>query len=241
MINSVRDILAQSNKLVFITGLGSVVECGGRDLWESDIFYSLEKEYGFAPEQLLSAGEYSTRRDKFYAFYRKEVLSYLPKPDDTYELMKKIEEEGRLEAVVSFNIFGLEKLAGIEKVIEIAGNVYDNYCPKCKKKFDVDYVLSSKSTSPACDECKKSLRPNIRLLGETVDNDVYTKASVACTNADTIVVLGADLGSSKIQYITGHYKGSNLIMLASEERFADKYADYVLYGNIKDNLKNALE
>ena len=57
MINEVRDIIKQSNKIVFITGLGSIVECGGRDLWESDIFYDIENKYRMCPEQLLSAGE----------------------------------------------------------------------------------------------------------------------------------------------------------------------------------------
>ena len=216
MLETVRKIIKQSNRIVFMTGLGSVVECGGRDLWSSDIFYDIEEKYKMCPEQLLSAGEYSSRKERFYNFYKKEVISYLPKPDETYEIIKRLEDEERLEAVVSFNIFGLEKLAGIENVVELAGSVYDNYCPKCNKTFDVDYLLQSRSI-PMCDECKRALRPNIRLLGERVD-----------------------LESSKVKFVTGHYKGSNLILFAKEEKFGDKYADYVIYGNIKDNLKEAI-
>lgn len=240
MLDTIRKILKESNKIVFITGLGTITESGGRDLWESSLFYALEKEYHMSPEELLSAGEYSSRKERFYHFYKKEVISYLPKPNDTYKAIKRLEDEGRLEAVLSFNIFGLEKLAGIKKVVEIDGTVYDNYCPKCFKKFDIDYLLSSPGI-PVCDTCKKALRPNIRLLGERVTNDLTTMSCVACTNADTLIVLGCDLGGTKIQYISGHYKGSNLILLANEEHYADKYADYVLYGNIADNLKNVLE
>ena len=239
MIETVRKIIKQSNRIVFLTGLGSVVECGGRDLWSSDIFYDIEERYHMCPEQLLSAGEYSSRKERFYNFYKKEVISYLPKPDETYEIIKKLEDEERLEAVVSFNIFGLEKLAGIENVVELAGSVYDNYCPKCNKTFDVEYLLKSRSI-PVCDECKRALRPNIRLLGERVDNDLYTESALCCNAADTIIVLGVDLESSKVKYVTGHYKGSNLILFTKEEKFGDKYADYVIYGNIKDNLKEAV-
>ena len=235
MTEAIRKIIARSNRIVFLTGLGSVVECGARDLWNSDLFYDIENKYHMSPEQLLSAGEYSSRKERFYNFYKKEVISYLPKPDETYRIIKSLEEEDRLEAVISFNIFGLEKLAGIENVIEVAGSVYYNYCPVCNKTFDVDYLLQS-SSIPVCDECKKALRPNIRLLGERVDNDLYTDAAIACSMADTIIVLGANLESSKIQFVTGHYTGSNLILLTKEERFGDKYADYTLYGSIKDNL-----
>ncbi|SDJ06851.1 NAD-dependent deacetylase [Lachnospiraceae bacterium G41] len=240
MLETVRKIIKQSNKIVFMTGLGSVVECGGRDLWSSDIFYEIERKYKMCPEQLLSAGEYSSRKERFYNFYKKEVISYLPKPDETYEIIKALEDEDRLEAVVSFNIFGLEKLAGIKNVVEVAGSVYDNYCPKCNKTFDVDYLLNSRSI-PVCDECKKALRPNIRLLGERVDNDLYTKSAIHCSEADTIIILGMDLESSKVQYVTGHYKGSNLILFAKEEKYGDKFADYVIYGNIRDNIKEAVK
>ncbi|MCR5848920.1 MAG: hypothetical protein K6G75_12510 [Lachnospiraceae bacterium] len=236
MIDTVKEILKKSNNIVFLTGLGTIVECGGRDLWDSDIFYGIENKYKMCPEQLLSAGEYSSRKERFYNFYKNEVISYLPKPDETYTIIKNIEDEGRLKSVVSFNIFGLEKLAGIENVIEVAGSVYNNYCPQCNKTFDVDYLLKSRAI-PVCNECKKALRPNIRLLGERVDNDLYTQAAIACSSADAIVIMGADLGSSKIQFVTGHYKGSALILLAYEEHYGDKYADYVFYGSIKDNLK----
>lgn len=236
MIDEIRGIIRQSNNIVFLTGLGSIVECGGRDLWDSEVFYGLEHTYKMSPEELMSAGEYSTRKERFYNFYKKEVISYLPKPDETYEIIKKLEDEEKLNSVVSFNIFGLEKLAGIENVIEVAGSVYDNYCPNCNKTFEINYLLNSPSI-PVCNKCKKALRPNIRLLGERVDNDLYTKAAIACSKADTIIVMGADLGSSKIQFVTGHYKGCNLILLSYEEHYGDRFADYVLYGNIKDNLK----
>ena len=77
MLETVRKIIKQSNKIVFMTGLGSVVECGGRDLWSSDIFYEIERNYKMCPEQLLSAGEYSSRKERFYNFYKKQLKNFL--------------------------------------------------------------------------------------------------------------------------------------------------------------------
>ena len=240
MLKTVKNICAKSNRIAFVTGLGSIVECGGRDLWESDLFYSLEKKYKLCPEDMLSAAEFSSRKESFYDFYKKEVISYLPKPDISYEIIKKLEEEERLLDVLSFNIFGLEKLAGIENVVEIVGTVYDNYCPGCKKTYDVPFLLDAKGI-PVCEKCKKALRPNLRLLGERVDNILYTQAAIACSKADTIIVMGADLSSSKIQFITGHYKGDNLILLTNTEKYGDKYADYTIYGKIAESMQEIFD
>lgn len=237
MNNTVSEILHNSNRIVFITGSGTVFECGGEDPWSGDKYFRTAKEYNVGPEALLSAGEYSSRKERFYRYYKTEILSVLPKPNEIYSIIKEIENEGRLEACISMNFFGLEKLASISKVIEIAGNLYDNYCPGCYNKFPVDYILNSKAV-PVCEKCKKALRPNIRLLGERVNNILYTEAAVACQHADAVIILGASLYSSKIQFITGNYNGSRLILFAKEENHADKFADAVIYGNITENLKS---
>ena len=40
----VKTLLSQANKIVCVTGLGTVVESGGVDLWSSERLYRIEKE-----------------------------------------------------------------------------------------------------------------------------------------------------------------------------------------------------
>lgn len=235
MTEAVKDIIAESKKIVFIIGMDIITECGGQNPWAADNFHRTAKEYDVGPEALLSAGEYSSRKERFYRFYKEEILQNLPSPNSIFTNIGLIEKKGKLEACISMNIYGLERLAHIKKLIELSGNLYDNHCPECNEKYTIEYILNSRSV-PLCKKCEKALRPDIRLLGERVDNDLLTKAATSCTNADTIIVLGADLYSSKIQYITGHYNGSNLILFSEEERYADKFADMCIYGNITNNL-----
>ena len=235
MTESVESILKTRKNIVFITGTELFEECGSSDPWSTDNFYRTAKKYNVGPEALLSAGEYSSRKERFYNYYREAILSNEVTPNETYKIIKEIDSEGRLEACISTGLYGLERMSGIKTYIEISGNIHDNYCMKCHKKYSLEYVKNSVGV-PVCKECKKALRPNIRLLGEKVNNTIYTKAAEACNNADAVIVLGASLYSTKVQYITGHYKGQELILFTKEAHYADKFADSVIYGNITNNL-----
>ena len=240
VLNHVKTLISQANNIVCVTGLGTLVESGGIDFWDLDHLCRIEKEYGDSPEELLSAGVYATKKEKFYNFYKKEVISTIPEPSETYVALKKLQDMDKLRATISLNICGLEYRSGLRNVIEFQGTIYNNYCPLCKKNFSLEYILNTKGV-PVCDECKVALRPGLRLFGESVRNDRMTEAAIACANADLVLVLGTNLYGSKVRYLTGHYTGNKLILINEEEHFTDRYADYVLYGKCKDILPRLVE
>lgn len=240
VLGHVKTMISQANNIVCVTGLGTVVECGGEDVWSLDNLYRIEKEYGDSPEEILSAGVYATKKEKFYKFYKKEVISKLPEPGETFAVLKKLQDMGKLRAVISLNIYGLEYRSGLRNVIEFQGTVYSNYCPMCKKNLPLEYILNATGV-PVCDDCKVALRPGIRLFGESVRNDKMTEAAIACANADLVLVLGTNLYGSKVRYSTGHYIGDKLILINEEEHFTDRYADYVLYGKCNTILPKLVE
>lgn len=240
VLNHVKTLISQANNIVCVTGLGTLVEEGGIDFWELEHLCRIEKEYGDSPEEILSAGMYATKKEKFYHFYKKEVLRTIPEPGETYDALKKLQDLGKLKATISLNICGLECRSGLENVIELQGTIYHNYCPLCKKDFSLDYIVDAKGV-PVCDDCKVALRPGVRLFGESVRNDRMTEAAIACANADLVLVLGTNLYGSKVRYATGHYTGNKLILINEENHFTDRYADYVIYGRCKDILPKLVE
>ena len=240
MIEKVKSMLEESKRVVCIMGPEAMIECGAVDLWAPDNLFRIEKTYGKSPEEMLSAGEITTRKVYFYDFYKKEVIKNLPQPGPAYTAIRNLQDAGKISEVISFNIYGLEYRAGIHNVVELAGSVYVNYCPVCKKLYPVDYLQQSKSV-PLCEECKASIRPNIRLHSEKVQNNLYTQASLACRNADMVLVLGMTLSGSKIRYVTGHYEGDRLVVVHKEPHYADKYADYVIYMPVKDVMSYLAE
>lgn len=240
VLGHVKTMISQADNIVCITGLGTLVESGGIDFWDLDHLCRIEKEYGDSPEELLSAGVYATKKEKFYNFYRKEVIRSIPEPSETYVALKKLQDVGKLRTTISLNVCGLEYRSGLRNVIEFQGTIYHNYCPMCKKNFSLEYIMNTKGV-PVCDDCKVALRPGLRLFGESVRNDRMTEAAVACANADLVMVLGTNLYGSKVRYSTGHYTGNKLILINEEEHFTDRYADYVLRGKCKDILPKLVE
>lgn len=235
LFNRVCRILSDSPNIVCITGLAAVTECGGKDLWDDDNLYRIEKTYNKSPEELLSAGEYATRKERFYDFYKKEVVDVLPEPGKMYEALGYLEKMGKLKKTISLNIYGLEKMSGLKNVVELCGSVYDNMCDVCHTPYSVDFIKKTPGV-PKCEKCKTPIRPKIRLCGEKVLNYMYTEALTACSDADTIIVLGCNLHGSKIRYCTGHYKGRNLILINEEDHFCDVYADYCIHGKCEEIL-----
>ena len=240
VLENVKRYLQESQNIVCVTGLRTVVEAGGIDIWDRDNLYRIEKEYNASPEELLSAGVFATKKEKFYDFYKKETLTQLPTPGPAFYALKKLQDVGKLKMTVSMNIYGLEYGVGLHNVVEIQGNIHSHYCPECRNNFSPEYVRDSVGV-PVCNKCKVAIRPGIRLFGERVRNDLYTAAAQACADADMVIVLGTNLYGEKVQYVTGHYKGSRLVLINDKPHFSDRYADYVLYGRTDEILPRMVD
>lgn len=222
-----KSMIQDADRIVCITGHDLVNESGGIDIWERDEIYRIEKQYGESPEELLSAGVFYSRTEQFYEFYRNEILAHLPKPGITIQCLKKLQEMGKLQTVISMNMYGLEKLGGLQNVIEMQGSAHNAYCPRCSRRYPHEY-LSEGGIVPLCEDCKSAIRPGVRLFGERIRNDYLTYATKACATADAILVLGTNLSGDKIQYCTGHYGGHRLVLINETAHYTDRYADYVI-------------
>ncbi|OJT90760.1 NAD-dependent protein deacylase, partial [Clostridioides difficile] len=64
------------------------------------------------------------------------------KPNNAHIALAKLEEMGKLKAVITQNIDGLHQMAGSKNVLELHGSVHRNYCTKCGKFFDLESMLN---------------------------------------------------------------------------------------------------
>ena len=116
-----------------------------------------------------------------------------------YEGLEKLQQQGKLSAVICQNFHGIPKTVHLDKVIDLNGNIYINQCPHCDKGFDIEYIINSKGI-PQCDRCKMAIRLGIRLIGERVDAELMTQAAVACDKADVLLILGKNMYHDKLEY-----------------------------------------
>lgn len=139
---------------------------GCRTFQNQDYAYEIEQKYGRSPEDIFASAYYMTRPDSFFEFYRAEVLEKDWKPSESCYALKKLEDAGKIQCILSDNIFDLEKRAGCSNVLSLRGSIYQNRCPKCGQEYPMEYIRDSKKT-PRCRNCNNVVRPGVTLYRRT--------------------------------------------------------------------------
>lgn len=215
-IEELQNMIDGAKRLVFFGGAGVSTESGIPDFRSKDGLY--HQKYKYPPEYMLSHDCFENRTEDFFDFYRDKMISYEAKPNAAHFFLARLEQAGKLEAVVTQNIDGLHFDAGSKKVFELHGSVRRNYCTRCGKFFDLDYMKRSKGV-PKC-ECGGVVKPDVVLYGEGLDENVVRGAIGAIARADVLLIAGTSLtvypASSFIDYFRGEKVA--VINLGGEKR-----------------------
>ena len=230
-----KKMLLESDYLVILKGIGVSMECGCTSYRRSKYAYEIEEKYGRSPEEIFSAGFYNTRVREFFEFYKNDLISSLGEINDGLKTLKKLEDMGVLKMIITRDIFSLAHRAGCENVIELHGSVYHNECPHCRRKYPLEYIRDSKGV-PRCENCGTTIRPQIVLAGEMVNNALSTKAADEVSKADTLLLLGCDMSSVLAESFLRYFTGKRVILIHNREHYADSKADLVIHGKSMDIL-----
>ena len=137
----------ESNYIVFFGGAGVSTESNIPDFRSTDGLY--HQEYDYPPETILSHSFYMRKPEEFYRFYRNKMLFPNAKPNRAHLALAKLEQEGKLKAVITQNIDGLHQAAGSKEVLELHGSVLRNHCTRCGRFYGLDDILKMKGV-PKC-------------------------------------------------------------------------------------------
>lgn len=145
--------------------------------------------------------------------------------------MAKLEEQGKLTAVVTQNVDGLHQLAGSKTVYELHGTVHKNTCMKCGKHFDLEYVMDENNCEnlvPKCDACGGIVKPDVVLYEEALDESQIVGAVNAISQADTLIVGGTSLVVYPAAGLIQYFGGKNLVLINKSKTQYDNRADLVI-------------
>lgn len=234
-------ILKESTYTTVLSGYAMLEESGYPAIRDGEESYDIEQKYGYSADEMFSSSFFNARTEQFFHFYRNEILSALDKPPGKcfYE-MAELERRGLFHSIITRRVFGLPGTAGCKKVINLHGNVYDNYCPHCKRQYPVEYIRSSKRV-PLCENCSTVIRPRVCLFGEMVDNQIITRAAEEVQKADVLLVLGTNLKTALCTQLVQYYEGDKLILVNATPHFADRYADLVVNARVDDTLEEIIK
>ena len=162
----------ESNYIVFFGGAGVSTESNIPDFRSTDGLY--HQEYDYPPETILSHSFYMRKPEEFYRFYRNKMLFPNAKPNRAHLALAKLEQEGKLKAVITQNIDGLHQAAGSKEVLELHGSVLRNHCTRCGRFYGLDDILKMKGV-PKCG-CGGVIKPDVVLYEEGLDNEVIERS-----------------------------------------------------------------
>ena len=190
-VERLKNAIQVAKNIVVLTGAGISVPSGIPDFRSADGLYSTHIG-AFPAEVMLSHEFFFEHTKKFYDFYREKMLYPDAKPNAAHLLLAKLEQMGKLGAVVTQNIDSLHTLAGNKKVYELHGACARNYCTSCHTFYDLDYVAKGKGI-PTCEKCGGVIKPDVVLYGETLDERTLAGAVRAVSRADLFIVIGTSL------------------------------------------------
>ncbi|MCR5791941.1 MAG: NAD-dependent protein deacylase [Lachnospiraceae bacterium] len=238
-ISRFRDILDESNNIVFFGGAGVSTGSNIPDFRSADGLFSQRLNRHFTPEQLVSHTFFTRYTEDFFEFYKDKLVYPDAKPNDCHIALAKLEQEGKLKAVVTQNIDGLHQMAGSKNVFELHGSVHRNYCTGCRTFYDAKYILESEGI-PRCEKCGQIIKPDVVLYEEALDDEVISGAVNAIQRADTLIIGGTSLIVYPAAGLIRYFTGKNLVLINKSKTSADNQADLVINEAIEEVFRKAV-
>lgn len=217
-IKKLLNFIKESNSIVFFGGAGVSTESGIPDFRSKDGLYNQHDVQfeTYSPEYLLSNDCLYQHPKVFFEFYRQKMDTRGIEPNITHKVLAKLEQAGKLKAVVTQNIDGLHQLAGSKEVYEIHGTTQRNYCSICKKEYPADFLFTSTDAIPKC-ECGGLVRPYVTLYGEGLPEDAVENAICAISSADMLIIAGTSLQVYPAAGFIRYFRGKHTVVINKEE------------------------
>lgn len=233
-INQLQEMINESENIIFFGGAGVSTESEILDFRSADGIYMMN--YRVPPETVLSRTFFSEHTEEFYDFYRKYLCYPNAKPNAAHYKLAELEKSGKLKAVITQNVDGLHQAAGSKAVFELHGSALRNYCMKCGKFHDFDFVYKADGI-PKCD-CGGIVKPDVVLYEEALNEDVIAGAVSAIENADMLIVAGTSLTVYPAAGFIRYFRGNKLVLINKDSTEMDSQFGLIIRDKVGEVLSN---
>ena len=238
-MEQLKEFIDKAKKIVFLGGAGISTESGIPDFRSNDGVFNAIRQYGYPPETLLSYRFFADYPEIFFDYYRKYLIYPDAKPNRAHLALAKLEQQGKLNAVVTQNIDGLHQAAGSRHVCELHGSVYRNHCTRCRKFYSLEQIMQMKGV-PTC-TCGGVIKPDVVLYGEGLDDDVVRDSIRSIREADTMIVGGTSLAVYPAAGLIDYFRGDTLIVINLSATPRDREATLCVHKKIGEALSFVLD
>lgn len=222
-LSTLKSWIKESSRIVFFGGAGVSTESGLKDFRSQDGLY--HEKYDYPPETILSHSFFFSHTAEFYRFYRDKMLCLTAKPNAAHLALARLEQRGKLKAIVTQNIDGLHQAAGSKRVFELHGSVHRNHCLQCGKFYTAEDIEKSTGV-PRC-TCGGLIKPDVVLYEEGLDQKCLMGAIQAIAQADLLIVGGTSLTVYPAAGLLQYYGGNRLVLINRDATPMDGQANLV--------------
>ena len=244
MYEELTKILRESDNIVFFGGAGVSTESNIPDFRSEAGLYSAQSNYGMSPEQMLSHSFFVRDTETFFDYYKNNLIYTEAEPNDAHKALARLEEMGKLKAVVTQNIDGLHQKAGSKTVYELHGSVLRNSCMHCGEFYELDYIMDPANCEgyvPKCSKCGGVVKPDVVLYEEALDDFQISGAVDAIRRADVLIIGGTSLVVYPAAGFVNYFRGSKLVLINKSSTSFDDRADLVIHDAIGKVMKEAVD
>ena len=239
-IEKLKELIDSHNNIVFFGGAGVSTESDIPDFRSATGLFSEKLNRNFSPEQLVSHTFFMRYPEDFFKFYKDKLIYEDAKPNKAHIALSKLEEMGKLNAIITQNIDGLHQMAGSRNVFELHGSIHRNYCTKCSKFFNLEEMLNLGEIVPHCDNCGAIVKPDVVLYEEALDNSVVNKTINALSNADLLIIGGTSLVVYPAAGFIDYFNGDSIVLINKSSTGYDPKASLIINDSIGKVLSQVI-
>ena len=157
-------------------------------------------------------------------------------PGPVHLALKRLEDAGRLDGIITQNIDMLHQKAGSSNVYEVHGSPIMHFCRRCGDAKTFEEIMAMIGANggvaalgdtyvPHC-SCGGAYKPAITFFGEALPEEAFMRSQELAMRADVILVLGTSLTvfpAAGLPRLTLQ-KGGKVIIVNAQPTPLDDYA-----------------
>ncbi len=194
-IETLADMIINSDRVVVFTGAGFSTESGVRDFRGPQGMWSQFDPGELNLQNFLQSEEI---REKYWQVHRMFWEAVKDgKPNKGHDAVTELDKMGKLDCVITQNTDGMHQKAGTpdKKVLELHGTMHFVDCLSCHKRYPRDYAhekMLAGQKVPRC-SCGGILKPATVAYGQSLPEDVVEESIRRSGACDLFLVAGSSL------------------------------------------------
>ena len=236
-VAEVRPWIEVAERLVVLTGAGISTDSGIPDFRGPQGVWT--KNPG--AERMATLQNYLADPEMRKRSWQNRTLGSMrgAKPNAGHIALVELERRGKLLALITQNVDGLHREAGISQslMIEIHGTIQDFMCMSCGERGPIERVLErvrAGEDDPACRTCGGILKSATISFGQNLVPEDLARSERVAESCDLLLAIGSTLSVYPIAEVVPIAKrsGARVVILNAEPTEMDDLADAVIRGPI---------